>query len=146
MNRILSTKLVATAALALGVIGAASAAHARSDVFFTIGVQPTPVYVQHRPAYVEPQHVYVEPVPAYGHDRYQDRQWDRRSPYGDRDGDGIANRYDRDNSRHHYRYARHYGPYGDIDRDGIRNQDDRDRDGDGIRNRNDRFPDNPNRR
>lgn len=62
--------------------------------------------------------------------------WERRGPYGDRDRDGIANRYDHDDRRAH-----RFGPNGDIDRDGIRNDEDRDRDGDGIRNRRDRFPD-----
>ena len=42
----------------------------------------------------------------------------RNGPRGDRDGDGIPNRYDRPN---------------------------RDRDGDGVRNRDDARPDNPNR-
>ncbi|MEO6362661.1 MAG: YXWGXW repeat-containing protein [Caldimonas sp.] len=35
---------------------------------------------------------------------------------------------------------------GDRDRDGVPNRFDRDRDGDGVRNRNDRHPDNPRRR
>ena len=38
----------------------------------------------------------------------------------------------------------HYG-YGDRDRDGVPNRYDRDRDGDGVRNRRDRYPDNPRR-
>jgi hypothetical protein len=67
--------------------------------------------------------------------------WERRGPYGDRDRDGIANRYDNDDDRR----GRRFGPYGDLDRDGIRNRNDRDRDGDGVRNRRDRFPDNPRR-
>ena len=60
--------------------------------------------------------------------------WERRGAYGDRDRDGVPNRYDADNRR--------FGPYGDLDRDGIQNRRDRDRDGDGIRNNRDRFPDN----
>ncbi len=87
--------------------------------------------------------------------------WERRGPGGDRDRDGIANRYDRDkdgdgvpnaydsrpnrNDARDQRQARRFGPMGDLDRDGIRNQDDRDRDGDGVRNGRDRFPDDPNR-
>jgi hypothetical protein len=35
--------------------------------------------------------------------------------------------------------------YGDRDRDGVRNRYDRDRDGDGVRNRDDARPDNPRR-
>jgi len=51
-----------------------------------------------------------------------------------------------DNGRWHlYRGAWARG-YGDRDRDGVPNRYDRDRDGDGVRNRNDRRPDNPNRR
>ncbi|ROZ77036.1 YXWGXW repeat-containing protein [Ramlibacter sp. WS9] len=80
--------------------------------------------------------------------------WERRGPGGDRDRDGIANRYDRDKDgdgipnayddrpNRNDQYARNrFGPYGDLDRDGIRNMDDRDRDGDGVRNHRDAFPD-----
>jgi hypothetical protein len=72
--------------------------------------------------------------------------WERRGPNGDRDRDGIANRYDRDRDGDGIpNYAdnrrNRFGPNGDIDRDGIRNRDDRDRDGDGIRNSRDAFPD-----
>ena len=69
--------------------------------------------------------------------------WER-GPYGDRDHDGIANRYDPDSPRNQGRYA--YGPRGDLDRDGIQNRDDRDRDGDGVPNHRDRYPDDPTRR
>lgn len=67
--------------------------------------------------------------------------WEPRGPWGDRDRDGIANRYDRDDHARNERRAHRFGPNGDIDRDGIRNFEDRDRDGDGVRNRRDRFPD-----
>jgi hypothetical protein len=81
--------------------------------------------------------------------------WERRGPYGDRDRDGVANRYDRDrdgdgipnarddrpNRNEYARNERRFGPFGDLDRDGIMNRDDRDRDGDGVRNRIDRYPD-----
>ena len=67
--------------------------------------------------------------------------WERRGPNGDRDGDGIANRYDRNNG-----YAQNrQGPNGDLDRDGIPNARDRDRDGDGVPNHRDQFPNNRNR-
>lgn len=68
--------------------------------------------------------------------RFVGNTWERRGPYGDRDRDGIPNRYDADS-----RQARRFGPYGDLDRDGTMNKDDRDRDGDGVRNGRDRFPD-----
>ncbi|TWO69898.1 hypothetical protein FN976_16225 [Caenimonas sedimenti] len=61
--------------------------------------------------------------------------WERRGPNGDRDGDGIANRYDRDRDGDGIpnRYDRgRDGPYGD-------------RDGDGVSNRDDDYPNNPNR-
>ena len=48
--------------------------------------------------------------------------------YGDRDRDGVPNRYDRDR-----------------DRDGVPNRYDRDRDGDGVPNRSDRRPGDPRR-
>ncbi|MEP6823925.1 MAG: thrombospondin type 3 repeat-containing protein [Ramlibacter sp.] len=79
--------------------------------------------------------------------------WVRRGPNGDRDHDGIANRFDRDrdgdgisnrrdNRPNHANIARHrFGPNGDLDGDGIRNRNDRDRDGDGVRNNRDRYPD-----
>ena len=53
--------------------------------------------------------------------------WERRGPNGDRDRDGIANRYDNHNAN----------------RQGLRPNGDRD--GDGVRNRDDRFPYNPRR-
>jgi hypothetical protein len=157
MSRIISPKSLAAAGLALGAIVAASAAHARSDVYFSVGVQhpgvyvqPAPVYVQPQPVYVQPQPVYVQPRPVYVHPQpvypqgYYGRGWERRGPYGDRDRDGIANIYDHRDGRHYqHRGANRYGPYGDLDRDGVRNQDDRDRDGDGVRNRYDRAPSNP---
>ncbi|MEJ8812626.1 hypothetical protein WKW77_16190 [Variovorax ureilyticus] len=57
-----------------------------------------------------PGYRYVQPAPhGYGHDT----RWEYRRRWGDRDHDGIPNRYDRD------------------------------RDGDGVPNRYDRRPDNP---
>ena len=63
-------------------------------------------------------------------------------PYGDRDHDGIPNRYDRRNDN---------GAWGDRDHDGIPNAFDRrndngrlgDRDHDGVPNAYDRRPNNP---
>jgi hypothetical protein len=111
-----------TASLALAGLGlAATAAHAGTDVYLSIGVpgyvQPQPYYVQPRPVYVQPQPYYVQPAPSYYY--------------------GQPTYY----HRHGYQ-SRRYGPNGDLDRDGIRNRDDWDRDGDGIRNRHDRDPNN----
>jgi hypothetical protein len=47
--------------------------------------------------------------------------------------------------RRHDRYADRRGPYGDRDRDGVANRYDRDRDGDGVPNHRDAYPNNPNR-
>ena len=120
MKYLISTKSLAAVAVALGAFAAASSAHARSDVYFSIGVQVPGVYVQPAPVYVQPRSFYA-PAPGY----YQ--------------------RYD-DGRRYGGQHWQRRGPYGDRDRDGIRNQQDRDRDGDGVRNRYDRHPDNPNRR
>ena len=65
VNPSIVPKFVAAAALAVAALGAASAAHARSDVYFSIGVQGAPVYVAPAPIYVRPQPVYVQPRPVY---------------------------------------------------------------------------------
>ena len=151
MKHLISIKSFAAVALALGVFAAASSAQARSDVYFSIGVQVPGVYVEPAPVYVQPLPYYA-PAPRYyqRHDNGRHngwQNWQRRGPYyGDRDRDGIANIYDQGGSRNQWPQARLYGPYGDLDRDGIMNRQDRDRDGDGIRNRYDRLPDRPNRR
>ncbi len=131
MKRLTSLKSLAAAAIVLGAFGA-SVAHARSDVFFSIGVQAPGVYVQPAPVYVQPAPVYVQPAPVYVEPQYG-WGWERRGPYGDRDRDGIPNIYDRDGHRHHWRHANLRGPFGDYDRDG-------------VPNRVDRFPGNPYRR
>ncbi len=148
MKRLSTLKSFAAAAIVLGAFGAASAAHARSDVYFSIGLQSPGGYVQQAPVYSQPvysqpvysqEYVYVQPEPVYAPQRpayvqpQYSRGWDRRGPYGDRDGDGIANVYDRDSHHYQRRHARLYGPYGDID-------------GDGVANRYDRFPYDPYRR
>ena len=66
MKRLIPARFFAAAAVALGALGAVSAAHARSDLYFSIGVQPAPgVYVEPAPVYVQPQPVYVEPRSVY---------------------------------------------------------------------------------
>lgn len=75
-----------SAALALAAMGFASAAHARDNVTFSVGIggpgvlvgasngypvpypvysQPQAVYVQPRPVYVQPAPVYYQPAPVY---------------------------------------------------------------------------------
>ena len=66
MKRITSAKFLAAGAIALGAFVAASAAHAGSDVHFSIGVySPAPVYVEPAPVYLQPRPVYVQPAPVY---------------------------------------------------------------------------------
>jgi PXPV repeat (3 copies) len=121
MKRLLSAKSIAVAALALGAVGAASAAHARSDVFFSIGVpgayvSNAPVYVQPEPVYVQPQPVYVAP-PVY---RYEQPAYYNNGYYGN----GARYVYERDHRRY-WRHEHRFGPYGDRDHDGVPNRFDR---------------------
>jgi hypothetical protein len=99
-----------------------------------------------------PGYVYYQPhwVQHDGRWMRQEARWDR-GPNGDRDHDGVPNRYDRHDNRAGYRddhrndYRGHNRGRGDQDHDGVPNRYDRDRDGDGVSNRNDRRPDNPRR-
>jgi hypothetical protein len=142
MKRLFSAKPFVAAAVALGAVVAASAAHARSDVVVSIGlnvpvrhVEPAPVYMQPQPVYVQPQPVYVQPQPAYvqprpayyGH-RYHDgdRYYAQRGgPHGDWDRDGVPNRFDRDSRWFDPRVAYRHGGWRDADHDGLRNRFDR---------------------
>ena len=151
MNRLFSARPLLAAAIALGALAATSLAHARSDVFFSIGfqapygyVQPAPVYVQPQPVYVEPQTYYVQPQTYYvqpqtyyvrpqpvyhgGH-----RSHHRHGPWGDADRDGVRNIYDRDSRFYDGRAVHRAGAWGDAD-------------GDGVPNHHDRAPNNPYRR
>jgi hypothetical protein len=135
MNRIFNAKPLLAAAIAIGALAAATAAQARSDVVFSIGLnapygyaQPTPVYVQPQPVYVQPEPVYYEsqpfyyaPQPAYYGHRH--RWHERRGAWGDADRDGVPNRYDRDSRFYDTRAG--YRPWGDADRDGVPNRYDR---------------------
>ena len=110
MKRLLSAKSIAVAALALGAVGAASAAHARSDVFFSIAVpgayvSNAPVY----PAYVAPPVVQYEQPVYYSNGYY---------------GNGVNYVYER-GYRQHWRHDHRFGPYGDRDHDGVPNRFDR---------------------
>ena len=109
MTRHSFAKLLVAGAGAALALGAASVAHARSDVHFSIGlnapigyVQPAPIYYQPQPVYyVQPAPVYVQaqPVYYYGH---QPRHV-RHGAWRDADRDGVPNRYDRA-PRNPYRY------------------------------------------
>jgi hypothetical protein len=135
MKRIFSAKPLVAAAIALGAVVAASAAHARSDVIVSIGLNVPVRHVEPAPVYVQPQPVYVQPRPAYhGHRDYGDRHYAQRSgPHGDQDRDGVANRFDRD--------SRWFDP-----RVAYRHSGRRDADHDGVPNRVDHAPYNPYRR
>lgn len=145
MNRHLVARTLAAAVLLGGV--AATAAHARSDVHFSIGVnlpygyvEPGPVYVAPQPVYVAPRPVYAPPPVVYGPPPVVHapprvvygapvRLVGRGGPWGDRDLDGIPNRYDPD-SRYYqpraaYRHHHHRHPGWDHDRDGVPNRYDR---------------------
>lgn len=134
MNRITIFKSLAATALALGTLAAATTAHARNDVQFSITLgtpgayvqpapvyaHPRPVYVQPAPVYVQPQPVYAQPISSYGNPR--PGYYTQPTPvYG---GWG--------HQRHHH------------GRDMNNRRHMRDYDNDGIPNRYDRFPGNPN--
>jgi hypothetical protein len=122
MKRIFSAKPLIAAAVALGAVMAASAAHARSDVVVSIGLNAPVGHVQPRPVYVQPQPVYVHPRPAYyGHTYYAQRN----GPQGDSDRDGVANRFDRDSRWFDPRAAYRQGGRRDADHDGVPNRADR---------------------
>jgi hypothetical protein len=110
MKRLFSAKPLLAAAVVFAGLAAASAAHARSDVHLSIGVQvpfgygydyvqPAPVYVQPQPVYVQPHPVYVQPRPVYVQPQPvyygEPRHHGRRGHWRDHDRDGVPNRYDR---------------------------------------------------
>jgi hypothetical protein len=119
----LSAKPLLAAVIGFAALAAGTAAHARPDVFVSIGfggpvgyAQPAPVYAQPRTVYAqprtiyaeprtvyaEPRTVYVQPYPVYAqpepeyHGYERDRRHHRRhGAWGDADRDGVPNRYDR---------------------------------------------------
>ncbi len=123
MKRLFSARPLIAAAVALGALVAGSAAQARTDVVFSIGlnapygyVQPAPVYVQPQSVYYQPQPVYYQPQPTYYAPEpvyYQSQsvyaqprvvyyRYGHNHRYGhrhggwDRDHDGVPDRYDRE--------------------------------------------------
>ncbi len=126
-----STKILVTAALALIGATGAGLAQARDDVQWSVTVgYDMPLYAQPAPVYRRAP-VYVAPAPVIAYRGYEQRGYG----WGDRDHDGVPNRYDRVDNRR----------WGDRDHDGIPNRYDRydnrfgDRDHDGIPNRYDRY-------
>jgi hypothetical protein len=106
---------------AAGLFGSA-AAHARSDVQWSISIgvpffAPPPVYYAPPPVhYAPPRPVIVRPAPIYYAPRHHGYHGYHGHPgyHRDADRDGIPDRYDR-----------RYDPYGDRDRDGAPNRWDR---------------------
>jgi hypothetical protein len=121
------SKPLLAAAVAFGALAAASAAHARADVVFSIGVQapygymqPQPVYVQPQPVYVQPQPVYEQPQPVYFEPQ---RVYVQPQPfYAEPQRMYVQPQpvYYR-----HHRWHEHRGPWGDADRDGVPDRYDR---------------------
>ena len=97
----ISAGILAGAAL----LFAAAPAMARVDVDLNIGVPGGPVYVQQQPRYVQARPAYVHPRPYYVVERHYNhrRHKHHRAARHDRDGDGVANRYDR-RPNNPYRY------------------------------------------
>jgi hypothetical protein len=58
------TRVLAAAGAAF-LLATGTAAHARADVYWSIGVNAGPVYVAPAPVYVQPPPVYVAPAPVY---------------------------------------------------------------------------------
>lgn len=92
MKPSISAKAAVVASIVLAGMGMAQAAHARTNVVFTVGVQapayyapqpyvvPAPVYVRARPVYAAPQPVYAAPAEVYGrpgYDEWRREQWRR---------------------------------------------------------------------
>jgi hypothetical protein len=130
MNR---KKLIIGALAIAGALGA-GVAQARSDVQWSVTIGApigVPIYSQPYPVYAQPYPVYTQPVPVVRYPAYP--RGYHPAAYGDRDRDGIPNRYDRV-----------YNPRWDRDGDGVPNRYDRrdrqanDRDRDGIPNWQDR--------
>jgi hypothetical protein len=66
MNRFfLSPKFLVAVTLATAALGGATAAEARPDVYFSVGFQNGPAWVEPAPAYEQPRAVYVQPAPVY---------------------------------------------------------------------------------
>jgi hypothetical protein len=122
MKRLFSAKSIVVAAVALGAVGLASAAHARSDVIVSVDLNSAYGYTRPVPVYVQPQPVYVQPQAAY---YGQNDRWERNAAYGDWDHDGIPNRFDRHPHRYDARHGYRQAGWGDADRDGVPNRYDR---------------------
>ena len=121
-------KLAAALVLAVG-LGAASAAQAASNVYFTVDIDPgvrysQPVYVQPQPVYVapQPQTYYYQPSPQYTQPatvytrpyRLDHRDWHaqralERAEWRRRQWERDHWRHDDDDDRRGHGYGHGYG-------------------------------------
>ena len=150
MKRPFFQRFIASTVLLGAVLGTASVAQARPDVFVSIGLPglpdlpvllPPPLprpFFRAEPVYVEPRPVYEAPPvvvyerpsqPSYRYEAEHDREWRHRGWH-----------------RREWEHANSPRYFHDQDRDGVPNRYDRDRDGDGVPNRYDRRPDDRYRR
>jgi hypothetical protein len=140
----LSAKPLLAAVIGFAALAAGTAAHARPDVFVSIGfggpvgyAQPAPVYAQPRTVYAQPRTVYAEPRTVYAEPRtiYAEPRTvyaEPRTVYAEprtvyvqpypvyAQPEPEYHGYERDR-RHH----RRHGAWGDADRDGVPNRFDR---------------------
>lgn len=136
----IKTSLIAVA-IAAGTLGAVTTTPAAAQAVFQVQVAPPPPRVEVVPA---PRRGQVW-VPGYwdwrGHRHvWAAGHWERARPgyyYAPTQWVQVGNHWERRGGN----WSR-----GDRDRDGVPNRYDRDRDGDGVPNRYDHNPNNPNRR
>ena len=103
------------------------------------------VWIAERPGYLYSPAGWVQ---RDGRWFMQEGRWTPRGGRGDRDRDGIPDRYEHERYNGGGRDGGHGAGHDggrDRDHDGIRDRRDHDRDGDGVPNRNDNHPDNPRR-
>ena len=67
MNRLARSRFSLTAVLALGTLGVASLAQARSDVYFPLNAQGPGGYAQQMPIHAQPAPIHAQPYPFYIH-------------------------------------------------------------------------------
>jgi hypothetical protein len=120
MKRPFFQRFIASAVLIGAVLGTASVAQARPDVFVSIGLpglpvlvppplprpffRAEPVYVQPRPVYEAPVVVYERPWrSSYRYEAERDREW-RHREWQRREWE--RRHHDRDRSPHHDRHGR----------------------------------------
>ena len=111
MNSVPRNKFFAAAALAVASLGIASAAHARTDVYLSIGVPLAPVYAQAPPVYAVPRPIYAPPRVVYVQPQpylapaviYEGRSWARDdAPNCEEERAGRHAEWRRSQWKHHH--------------------------------------------